>query len=1177
MSTYKLRNRFRMSALSLAVLSVCSGQALAQEDEQAKNEQAQTLEEVQVTGIRASIEKSIDDKRYGGNIKDTINAEDIGKTTDQNIAEALSRVTGVSMQTADGEGTTITVRGANAQQNNISLNGVQLGSTGFSQAVDLSAYSADILSKIEVVKTPSADHDEGSLGANINLVSTKPLEVNEGLNISGQGRYNDLSEKEDHKASVTYTGKFLNNTVGVVATAFDETNSVRKDQFSQDQWVARTSQRARDENGNIVNDVTGLVPYNTRMQLHESDRDRQGVNLGLQWQPNDETEVNANVSWNKQEIDSSMHEVKVRAGDLYTYQNMVEGEDYLWLGQPATWTDPQENWHTYDSETRTFTKYLNRNSAGDLSQSINSFTNENRIASLDVSHAFSDAVVVSGGVNYSKAEEIPDEALYVNMQNYRRVNAWLVRQATPDEIEPVGYDCSSGKCNLVTGTGLIDYGTNLHPNPGALWDNLSTTMFNPDDLEAQHLSYLARTVRAVEDTQQSAYFDVDWDVDFAGVHRMEFGAKSSKREKYVDNQTGTFNSIGEGVTVIDPETGRPFTIVEGITDIDGTFIAEGTFPVDDFMSSLGYADNNVTDGWNTISAKKAFETALNNPAAAFIPDDTETRSAELDTQAVYFKANFAFLDDALSGDVGLRYVNTTVDTTGYSGVNFHSSTGNLGKVLDVMTLRELRNASNPACAPVLDYDPAIMLDDPSTPDFNESTAGDPLNQNELRWSRVDGLGYDTKGTLDKSDDTPISAQGPCYDAYAERDNMNEWFLWRYSDVSTEQNYIYGERDANGNPVAVEDRSRRSFAVTGEHEYNVLLPSLNLNYVFNDEMIGRFAVSKTMSRPQIDSLRPGFKVRETVWTDETGRGNSITLTNTKLDPLESNNLDLSLEWYFSENSLLAAGLFYKDMTNFEESQTIVTYMDDLRDLGLDENAAPYDTSELIKNAGDLEGCMPRRIEGTQEYDKDWLFSDDLADLCAKFQTTTITNGKGAEIKGVELQYTQTYDMLPGVFAGLGTMFNYTYQDSAYDQEVSSLDPSIVLPELPVAYTPEHSYNATVFWEMNGHQLRLAYQGTSDQLAQRVWENGSLWQEGRGTLDLSASYALTDNVTLSFNAVNLTDEKVRHYFTSRFINLPDANGEMVEFDEGNPLEGGYKGRTAMEYTTGTFYRFGFQARF
>ena len=71
-----------------------------------------------------------------------------------------------------------------------------------------------------------------------------------------------------------------------------------------------------------------------------------------------------------------------------------------------------------------------------------------------------------------------------------------------------------------------------------------------------------------------------------------------------------------------------------------------------------------------------------------------------------------------------------------------------------------------------------------------------------------------------------------------------------------------------------------------------------------------------------------------------------------------------------------------------------------------------------------------------------------------------------------------------------MFVFVAADSKYDQEVSSIDSSVKVPSLAVAYTPEHSYNLTGFWEKNGHQLRLSYQGTTDQLVQRSWENGSL---------------------------------------------------------------------------------------
>ncbi|WKT59407.1 TonB-dependent receptor [Microbulbifer thermotolerans] len=1169
MSTSSVRNHFRMSALSVAVLSICTGQAFAQDDEVKDPDEKSAylyLEEIEVTGIRASIEKSIDDKRYGNNIKDTINAEDIGKTTDQNIAEALSRVTGVSMQTDDGEGTTITVRGANAQQNNISLNGVQLGSTGFSQAVDLSAYSADILSKIEVVKTPSADHDEGSLGANINLITAKPLEINEGFNISGQGRYNDLAEGEDYKISGTYTGKFFDDTLGIIVTAFDETNSVRKDQYEAEDFVAKTSRIARDENGEVVENVTGIAIPFSHMKLFQNERDRQGVNLGLQWDATENTEVNANISWNKQDIVSEMHDVRVRIGE---YGNMFEGEyvDGVIMEGPSEWTDPQEDWHTYDTETRTFTKMLNRTALGDISQGTNEFSNENSIVSLDITHQLGNSFIVSGGVNYSKAEQIPGKSLYVNMQNYDRINARQLMYTNPEDLEPVGYDCTSGRCVLVAGTGYVDHGEVLPPDELHTRDNFSTTGFNPDDLAAQHLSYLTKTERAVEDTQSSAFFDVDWDVNFAGINKVEFGAKFSNREKFVDNQTGIFTNVTEGITTVDPVTGEIFTTIRGMTDISGTNIVGGDFPVDDFMESLGYSANNITDGWTVVSAEKAFEAALGNSDVAIVPDNTETRSAELDTQAFYLKGNFAFLDDRLTGDVGVRYVNTTVETEGYSGVVFHSDPTNNGRVFDPFVLEQYRDPSLPACPGILFY------------------GGDNYTE-EARWSRVDGQGYDTMGTETRVDDVPLPDVGLCYDPLLTTgaDNwvgtIHEWWVWRHSDLSTENFNIYGERqfDEDGNIIPGEDLSRRSFAVTDEHDYDVVLPSLNINYLISEELIGRFAISKTMSRPQIDSLRPGFRVVETVWGDRTA--NAITLYNTKLDPLESNNLDLSLEWYFADNGLLAAGLFYKDMTNFEESQTIVTYMDDLRDLGLDENEEPYDPANLIKTADDLEGCMPKRIQGNEQLNSDWALSGDPEQMCAQFRTTQIKNGKGAEIKGIELQYTQTYDMLPGIFSGLGTMFNFTYQDSAYDQEVSSLDPSLVLPELPVAYTPEHSYNATVFWEKDGHQIRLAYQGTSDQLAQRSWNNGVLWQEGRRTLDLSATYALTDNISLSFQATNLTDEGVRTYFTSRFMDLGDvdADGNPVLYDEGSPLDGdATKSRTVVDYRTGRSYRFGIQARF
>ncbi|AZN32904.1 TonB-dependent receptor [Pseudoalteromonas sp. Xi13] len=1144
-----IKKTFKLSALTAALFASNLIYAQQQEDEKTKAED--DIEIIEVSGLAASVKKSINDKRFAENVVDSINAEDIGKSTDQNIADALSRVTGVSVQTVDGEGARVTVRGANSQQNNISMNGVQLGSTGYSQGVDLSQYSSDILSKIEVVKTPSADHEEGALGANINLTTTKPLDLNYEINtMTLEGRYNDLSEEDNYKVSGTFSRKFFDDTFGFVFTAVKETNAYRKDQYSATEWYAIESPLARDTEGNIVENAVGITPRNVQYQYHESQNDRINFNLGLQWRASEDTEFNFNAIIGKQDINNSMHGINTRSVET---KNLVEGEDPGLAGVIAGYTDPEEDWRTIDLETNTFTKYVNRFGSGGLVQSEGDFENKNQIFSLDMKHNFSDSLTMDAGIGYSKTEQIPNNSVYVALQNFANISAWSLATVPPEDMEPVGYDCSNGgQCNLVTGTGLIDYGENdTFGDPNSLWDNYSTTGFNPDELDAQHLSYMGRTLNTVEDEQKSLFVDFDYVLDSDNFRSIEFGAKWSNRTKYVDAQQGTFNNVGEGVVVTNPNTGLPAVLGSGLRDITGEMITDGgEFPVDDFMAGLGYGRDAVTDGWSSFSAFKAFEVALGSPEVAFNTDDSNTRNTELDNLAFYTKLNFDLQDGRITGDVGIRYVKTTVEVQGASGVQFAYDPSNNARLMDPFKLAELRDPSLPLCAATPFYGT----------DYNE----------EIRWSRTDGLGYDTLGTNDKTDDVKIPDQGPCHDPNAIQGSEfeSEWYLWRHADVSTEKHWIYGERvyDEAGNLLPTEDRSLRSFAVTDEHEYDLFLPSLNVNYLYSEDTIIRFAASKTMARPQIDSLRPGFKVKETQWGGE-NRNNTITLTNPKLDPLESVNLDLSYEWYFNESGLLAATLFYKDMTNFEESETIVTYMDDLRDVGLTEGET-YDPNDLVLIAGEdsLEGCMPKRFQGGQDYELDWMYSGDLEQMCAKFNTTQIKNGKGASIKGLELQYMQTYDSLPGIWSGLGLQANYTYQDSKYDQEVSSIDSDVKVPSLAVAYTPEHSYNLTGFWEKNGHQLRLSYQGTTDQLVQRSWENGSLWEEGRQTLDFSASYKVNDNISVSFQVANLTDEGVRQYFTSRFL---QAGG--VTFDEGSPLEGeATKSRTVYQYHTGRTFR-------
>ena len=121
------------AAVSAACTSLMTGQAIAQD--------AEPVEEVVVTGYARSLTAALDIKRESSGVMDAISAEDIGKFPDTNLAESLQRITGVSVNRVEGEGSEVTIRGFGGQFNLVTLNGRQLpaGRAGASAAWTLRA------------------------------------------------------------------------------------------------------------------------------------------------------------------------------------------------------------------------------------------------------------------------------------------------------------------------------------------------------------------------------------------------------------------------------------------------------------------------------------------------------------------------------------------------------------------------------------------------------------------------------------------------------------------------------------------------------------------------------------------------------------------------------------------------------------------------------------------------------------------------------------------------------------------------------------------------------------------------------------------------------------------------------------------------------------------------------
>jgi TonB-dependent receptor len=166
------------------------------------------VEEVVVTGFRASLANALDIKRRENDLVDVIKAQDIADFPDLNLAESLQRVPGVSIDRDGGEGRTITVRGLGPDFTVVRLNGLEaLATTGGKDSsgganrgrqFDFSIFASELFNSVTVRKSTSASNEEGSLGAIIDLQASRPFDFSgPALSMGAKIGWNDLSRKKD--------------------------------------------------------------------------------------------------------------------------------------------------------------------------------------------------------------------------------------------------------------------------------------------------------------------------------------------------------------------------------------------------------------------------------------------------------------------------------------------------------------------------------------------------------------------------------------------------------------------------------------------------------------------------------------------------------------------------------------------------------------------------------------------------------------------------------------------------------------------------------------------------------------------------------------------------------------------------------------------------------------------
>lgn len=194
------------ASLGALALAMMAHDAAAQTAETAAPQQdAAEVDDIVVTGFRASLQNALNIKRREAGVVDAISAEDIADFPDTNLAESIQRIPGVSIDRDAGEGRSITVRGLSSEFTRTRINGIEAqsstGATDSSGGVnrgrgfDFNVFASELFNNITVRKTASAEVEEGSLGATVDLQTSRPFDKMgfQGA-ISGQYGYNDLSQ-----------------------------------------------------------------------------------------------------------------------------------------------------------------------------------------------------------------------------------------------------------------------------------------------------------------------------------------------------------------------------------------------------------------------------------------------------------------------------------------------------------------------------------------------------------------------------------------------------------------------------------------------------------------------------------------------------------------------------------------------------------------------------------------------------------------------------------------------------------------------------------------------------------------------------------------------------------------------------------------------------------------------
>jgi TonB-dependent receptor len=991
---------FKKKLLTTAVASVASGFtgfAFAQSSD---------VEEVMVTGIRASVVQSMDTKRNAVGVVDAISSEDIGKMPDTNLAESLQRITGLSINRSDGEGSRVTARGIGAELNMVTLNGrvmpaVTNSDAGDSatRAFDFANLASESVFGVDVYKTGRADVATGGLGATINIKTLRPLEAGERATI-GVKAIQDETVRSNIGAEITPEASGLfswvndDDTFGVALSgSYQRRDSSNANNFvnnwTTEAWAANTVNTfVNGGDGVVINNAPDVGqlwsrPSDLRYEVQDNKRERSNAQVVVQFKPVEQLTTTLDYTFSELE----------RTSD--------RAQQSVWFNQDA----------------------------------ISELTFDNGIVKTPIIYREQYFNRVARGTDSNPFTQ-PDDV-------------WKDISFAGSQLNSLTQNNSVGLNLAYEANDQLTFGLDFHRSSA---ENLST-------ITEMGLNANIVTSELVDWSKEMPLMSVTFNDGYERVRGTDDGVET---HRYI---TGNNNGVIDGGDVSGAMTNN---------------LRSNTRTEIDQIQLYGEYQFNGSGFFENAGVKFGFEQRK---------DVNSSRASGDNRQGV---GNWDGVDPGLfpdqyfeSRDFGSDfpdYGSTTNDPAWIVGVD-----ANIFKLIEAAE--------------------HINSQGQNTSDFYDFVNG------KVQWNDV----YATNRTIEEESTSFYGQFHSAFELAGLESNLLVGLRYEETDVSSsslvnEPTILWWQGDDDWAVELAPEKTQQY--KTGSYDY--LLPNIDFDITFFDSLKARVSFSETIGRPSYSDLRP-----------DVGLGNLLQRAanagDPGLKPMESQNFDVSAEWYYSDDSYLSLGYFRKDVDGFIGSKVFDEPAYGLRDVRKGE----------LTNAAIASGISETDLAGLHAYvlansdpayissNGRWVRADDN-DPVQVWRINKPINDESAVIDGIEVAAQHWFGE-----TGFGVQANYTMVDSDLGYDNTATGGQFAMTGL------SDTANVVAFYDKDAWQIRVAYNWRDSFLLSRTVGSGNEPQyvEDYSQIDVSIGYEINDNLSLTAEGINVTGENYRTHGRSK----------------------------------------------